>query len=281
MATFVTSEWVGAHLDSPEILVLDPRRPTRYLQGHLRNAVNLPLAKALDRDARLRSVDDLAAWLGEAGLDARRSPLLYDAADGRYAAMLAWLLEYLGRTDVRVMDVFLERWVAEGRPLFYRPVKPVPGVFIARVTPQLRATLEDVRGGRAGKLADFRSRDEYTGRLGLPAPPAPSGPAGSGQAEDVRATQPAAGHIPGAVNLDWQHLAGEEQRFLGPRETLERLVDEAGIAREDRVVAYCHTGPRAAIGYLALRSLGLDVRLFDGSFAEWIREGLPVEAPKK
>ncbi len=261
MATFVTSEWVESHLDSPEILVIDPRRPTKYLQGHLRNAVNLPLAKVLDQDVRLRSVDDLAAVLGGVGLDARRSPLLYDAADGRYAAMLAWLLEYLGRTDVRVMDVFLERWVAEGRTLFYRPVKPVPAAFTARVVPQLRATLEDVRGGRAGKLTDFRSCDEYTGRLGPSAA--------------------AAGHIPGAVNLDWQALAGEEQRFLGPRETLQRLVDAAGITREDRVVAYCQTGPRAAIGYLALRSLGLDVRLFDGSFAEWIREGLPVEAPKK
>ncbi len=296
MVVFVTSEWVDAHLDAPGVRVLDPRRSTQYLQGHLKNAVNLPLGKAFDPEGRLRSVDDLAVWIGRAGLDERTTPLLYDAHDGRNAAMLAWLLEYLGRDDVRVMDIFLERWVAEGRALFYRPVRPAPAAFSPRVAPDVRATLGDVRAGRAGKLADFRSRDEYTGRLGPPmrpvlaqSTPAQPAPAPQGRGEQARGPIPpegegqagsSAGHIPGSVNIDWQELLGEDHRFLAPRETLQRLVDEAGITRADRVVAYCQTGPRAAVGYLALRILGFDVRLYDGSYAEWIREGLPVETTK-
>lgn len=248
--TFVSSAWVEAHLDAAGVLVLDPRRPTLYLQGHLKNAVNLPLGNAFDSAGRLRAVDDLAAWVGGAGLDERKTPLLYDAHDGRNAAMLAWLLEYLGRGDVHLMDVFLERWAAEGRTLFYRPVRPAPAPFTPQPDPRLRATLDDVRQAGATKLADLRSRDEY------------------------------AGHIPGATNIVWQELLGEDHRFLAPPEQLERLAGEAGITRSDRVVAYCQTGPRAALGYLALRELGVDVRLFDGSFAEWIRAGLPVEAPK-
>ncbi len=259
MAAFVTPEWVEMRLDSSGILIIDPRRPTQYLQGHLKNAVNLPLGKAFDSDGRLRSVDDLAAWIGGAGLDDRKAPLLYDAHDGRNAAMLAWLLEYLGRGDVHLMDVFLERWVAEGRKLFFRPVRPAPATFTPKPDPRLRATLDDVRQARKMKLTDFRSGDEYAGRLG------PEGKAG---------------HIPGATNIDWQELLGEDHRFLAPREKLQRLAGVAGITGSDRVVAYCQTGPRAALGYLALRELGLDVRLFDGSYAEWIREGLPVETPK-
>jgi 3-mercaptopyruvate sulfurtransferase SseA len=42
-------------------------------------------------------------------------------------------------------------------------------------------------------------------------------------------------------------------------------------------VAYCRSGPRAALGYLALTQTGYDARLFDGSFAQWARAGLPVE----
>ena len=276
MARFVSSEWVASRLEMPDVVVLDPRRPTKYLQGHLRNAVNVPLAKAWDADGRLRPPGELAAWLGEAGLGEGTSPLLYDAADGRYAAMLAWLLEYLGRTDVQVMDVFLEGWVAEGRPIFYRPVRREPGEFPARVVPAVRAALEDVRQlssapqarGRAGKLTDFRSRDEYMGRQ---APPPLPGPEGEARAEAY------AGHIPGAISLAWEDLAGDDHRFLASSDAVRRRVEEAGITPGDRIVAYCQTGARAAVGYVALRSIGLDVSLFDGSYAEWMRQGLPVE----
>jgi 3-mercaptopyruvate sulfurtransferase SseA len=43
------------------------------------------------------------------------------------------------------------------------------------------------------------------------------------------------------------------------------------------VIAYCRSGPRAALGYMALKAIGCDVRLFDGSYAEWSKAGLPVE----
>jgi 3-mercaptopyruvate sulfurtransferase SseA len=45
-------------------------------------------------------------------------------------------------------------------------------------------------------------------------------------------------------------------------------VHQAGSAPTDKVVAYCRSGPRAALGYLALRELGYHMWLFDGSFAE-------------
>jgi 3-mercaptopyruvate sulfurtransferase SseA len=34
---------------------------------------------------------------------------------------------------------------------------------------------------------------------------------------------------------------------------------------------------RAALGYVALRQAGYDIRLYDRSYAEWARSGLPVE----
>jgi 3-mercaptopyruvate sulfurtransferase SseA len=37
------------------------------------------------------------------------------------------------------------------------------------------------------------------------------------------------------------------------------------------LVPYCTVGLRASVVYLAARSLGLEVRLYDGSMAEWTR----------
>jgi len=163
MATLVTAQWVEQHLDAPHILLLDPRRPMRYLQGHLKHAVNLPVYKAFDADGKLLPDAQLQRWIGAAGLDDQATPVIYDSFDGQNGAMVAWLLEYFGRADVRLLNIFFERWVAEGHEVFYKPVLPVSKAFTAQVNSQIRMTLDDLRRESDLKLIDFRSREEYTG----------------------------------------------------------------------------------------------------------------------
>jgi 3-mercaptopyruvate sulfurtransferase SseA len=79
------------------------------------------------------------------------------------------------------------------------------------------------------------------------------------------------------VNIVWRDLNGSSQSVLAARERIEHLLTSAGVGRTDQVVAYCRSGPRASLGYLALQQCGYQVRLYDGSYAEWVRSGLPVE----
>jgi len=256
MVTFVSADWIGERSDSPDILLLDPRRPMKYMQGHLKNAVNLPVFRAFDGQGKLFSPNELARWIGAAGLDEAKTPVLYDSPEGQNAAMLAWILEYLGRTDLYILNVFYERWMAEKREVFYKPVEATVQTFTPRVNPQIRVLLDDLRASLPVKLIDFRSQEEYAGKRDLDGKP---------------------GHLPGAVNLVWRDLSGPSQTILAPPEEIERLLSAAGINRNDQVVAYCRSGPRAALGYLALRQCGYSVRLYDGSYAEWARSELPVE----
>ncbi|MEE9324132.1 MAG: rhodanese-like domain-containing protein [Dehalococcoidia bacterium] len=256
MVTLVSADWVERNVGSPEVLILDPRRPMKYLQGHVKNAVNIPILGAFDSQARLLSPDDLQRWIGAVGLDDQKTPVLYDSHDGQNGAMLAWILEYLGRTDVHLMDAFFEKWRAQGREIFYRPVKPVAKEFKAQVNPKVRATLEDIGTDSGLKLIDFRSRDEYRGELDTDERP---------------------GHVPGAMNIVWLDLLGADNQYLASKEELKQLFTTAGIRNSDKIVGYCRTGPRAAIGYIALQQLGYNVCLYDGSYAEWARSGRPVE----
>lgn len=230
----------------------------RYLRGHLKGSVSFPLRKLLlDPQGMLLSAEGLAASLDSVGLGDGETPIIYDGHDGRNGAMLAWALEYLGRTDVHLMDSFFEKWVAEKREIFYRPIKPAPKHFTARVNPKVRATLGEVFSGSSLKLLDVRSRDEYLGVEGGGDRP---------------------GRIPGAVNIPWLELVAEEGSLLHSEEKISRLLEAAKIDRKDRVVSYCQVGMRAALGYVALKKLGYDVRLYDGSYAEWAGKGMPVEA---
>ena len=256
MATLVSADWVEERLGGAGMLPLDPRSAMRYLQGHLRSAVNLPLRELLDSEGRLLAVGQLAESFSRAGLGSRQTPLLYDSHDGRNAAMVAWALEYLGRDDVLLMDLFFEHWKAQGREIFYRPVPPEAKPFAALVNPGARATLADVSNLGAFRLVDTRSREEYNGTGDTDARP---------------------GHIPGALNVAWQDLVGRDGRLLRPDEEVRQVLVAAGVQPADHVVTYCRTGVRAAVGYLAFKRLGFDVGLYDGSYAEWERSGLPVE----
>ncbi len=93
MAKFVSTAWVAERLDDPNYVILDPRRPMKYMSGHLRNAVNLPAYKSFDENLSLLPVDFLAKSTGAAGLDNQHTPILYDSYDGQNSSAIAWILE--------------------------------------------------------------------------------------------------------------------------------------------------------------------------------------------
>ena len=254
MFQLVSAEWVAERLESPEFLVIDPRSVIRYMSGHPKNAVNFPVAKQRDAEGRLLGDEELARKLGQAGLDAKRAPVIYDNADGRNAAFLAWILAYLGRTDVHVMETFWEQWAADGREVFYRPVQATAREFAAKVRPELRATTSDVQKN-AAKLVDLRTANEFSGKAEIDARP---------------------GRIPGAVNLSCEQI-GAKGKILSEPKRLEEMFAARGVTRGTKAIAYCRTGVRAALGFLALAQLGHDVALYDGSYTEWSGSGLPVE----
>jgi thiosulfate/3-mercaptopyruvate sulfurtransferase len=256
MIRLVGAQAVAERIGKSGFAIVDPRRPMKYLSGHLRGAVNVPVYRAFGDDGALLDAAALGEWLGAGGLGDGVTPVLYDSPQGQNAAMLAWMMEYLGVPEVLLLDVFFERWKSEGREVVYRPVEPAKGRFVPRLNQRLRATLDEVRANTTDRLVDFRSPEEFTGERDLDGHP---------------------GHIPHAVNLVWRDLNGAEDRLLAPREQLERQIAAAGIGHGQKVIAYCRSGPRAALGYLALTQAGYDARLFDGSFAQWARAGLPVE----
>jgi thiosulfate/3-mercaptopyruvate sulfurtransferase len=257
MSTLVSMDWVADHLGQREFMVVDVRRPMKYLSGHLPGAINIPAYKAFAPNGRLLDPESLAQLISEAGLGDGVSPIIYDSPEGRDAALMSWVLEYLGCNKINLMDSFFEVWKASGREITYKPCVYTGQRFTVHLRPWVRATLDEVRDSRVFRLVDFRSSEEYCGV--------------------TKVGDDAAGHIPGALNIVWRDLVDAPRRLLKPLPELTRIANSVGLQPGDNVVAYCRSGSRAALGYLALNQLGIGVRLFDGSFAEWSQAGLPVE----
>lgn len=256
MATFVSADWVEEHINRPGYLLIDPRSAMRYLMGHLRGAVSVPLKKLQDEQGRLRPPEELAETFAAAGLGDDVTPVLYDGSDGRNAAMHAWILEYLGRDDIHIMDLLYDHWKDQGREVLYRPVSSEAGTFTPQVRATVRASVDDAAEPGAAKLLDTRSVEEYRGEVEIDQRP---------------------GHIPGSIHLAWNDLAGADGRLLIAAERLQQALASVGISPDDSVIAYCRSGLRASLPYLAMKQAGYNVRLYDGSYVEWMMSGNPVE----
>lgn len=95
-----------------------------------------------------------------------------------------------------------------------------------------------------------------------------------------------AGHIPGAVRLDWKtELQDQVVRDFVDRSGFEKLLSDKGIGNDDTVILYGgNNNWFAAYAYWYFRLYGhRDVRLLDGGRKKWELDGraLTAEVPQR
>ena len=167
----------------------------------------------------------------------------------------------MGHEHVALLDGGLSAWKAEGRALQSEEAVNPRALFQAHIRKDRLADkqwiLENL-GNKDVKILDVRSPEEYRGT-------------------DKRAAR--GGHIPGAENIDWVTNLDQKNKTLLPPEELQALYNSSHVSSDKEVVTQCQTGIRAAQTYFTLRYLGYDdVRLYDGSWAEWGNaEDTPVQ----
>ena len=262
-AILVTTEWLDGHLSDPKVVVLDVEHEAdAYRAAHVPGARFLDymdvVAKRDGLSTELPDAAELRVRLERLGISNDSHVVLYGGALMVSRAFVA--LEYLGLTNVSVLDGGLTKWRNEGRRVTRDEPQVVAGKLTTRLRPEIIADADWVRahtGKRGVTFIDTRTDGEYLG---------------SGE----RHGMPSAGHVQGARQLQW------EQLFRDPNSLLFRDRGElAGLysARAqagDTVVTYCYVGYRASMTYLVARSLGYPAKLYDGSYEDWSRRKLPL-----
>ena len=244
--------WLSAHLDHPQLVILDSRPEEEYRSGHILQAISLPTSITFDveREHKLPSVPEVEKLLSRIGVDAGKTVVVYDQGNLRWAARMLWMLEVHGHERVAVLSGGYAHWLAEELATETTARQPTPSTFIANVAPEHLATLFQTRRSiddPETAIVDVRSPDEYSG---------------------LEDRWPRNGHIPSAVNVEWTHnLLGEADipTIRDPSGLRELYPFEPGT----RVITYCTHGRRAAVSYLALRLAGFEAAVYDGSWEEW------------
>ncbi|MGB3329414.1 MAG: rhodanese-like domain-containing protein [Thermomicrobiales bacterium] len=183
------------------------------------------------------------------------SPTLgYD--DGTmFGARLWWVLTYLGFDQTLVLDGGFAAWKAAGGAVDQATSATMPAVAAVAGTPatpaapvarpEVLATKEQVLASLHDPgvvLIDTRGASDYE-----------------------------AGHIPGAINLNYTEngIGGEFNYWKSP-DALKALYAGIGATGDKRIVPYCHSGTKSAVTFFTLWLLGYpDIALYTGSWQEW------------
>jgi thiosulfate/3-mercaptopyruvate sulfurtransferase len=194
--------------------------------------------------------------LSNIGVSANRFVVFYDDVSGPSAARGVWLLLYFSHDKVAMLDGGLNRWKALGYKTETKTNPFVHSNFRGKPDPKILADSTRIKTAIKSKKAiilDARSKAEYDGSA-------------------VRASR--AGHIPTAVNIDWNGNLGQD--VFKSAEKLEQMYGR--IPKHAEVITYCQGGYRAANSFVALKMLGYkNVRMYLGSWGEWgNKPDLPV-----
>ncbi len=262
----VSGEWLQSRLGNPGLVILHVGGDSDYDQGHLPGALLLKLSDiSVTSESGLRlelpAPEALARTLGAMGISNQHRVVIYHGTESVQSATRVWFtFDYLGLGQQAVMlDGGLALWRREGRPMSTNAATPPAASLMVSPRQEVVASLDWMRSQHfteSQRLVDARLPQFYSG------------------AEMGIASR--AGHIPHAVSIPYPSFFDEAGRWMQPdalRDLLVRNQESPAL-----LVTYCHIGQQATVPYFAARLLGLNVKMFDGSFQAWSREEvLPVE----
>ncbi|HEY0033974.1 MAG TPA: 3-mercaptopyruvate sulfurtransferase [Devosia sp.] len=263
---FVTTEWLAAHLDDPDVVVVDGswhmpnsarNAQAEYLAGHIPGAVFFDIDGIADTSSplphMLPSPADFARMVGALGISQSMTIVVYDGLGLFSAPRVWWTFRIMGASDVRILAGGGPQWRAERRPTEAGLVTRQRQIFEPHFGPSLVANFERVRArsqDTAAQIADARPAPRFHGEAPEPRPGLRSG------------------HIPNSLNVPVSVLTDNGQ--MRPAAELQQIFTDRGLDLAQPVITSCGSGITASTLALALQIAGAkDVAVYDGSWAEW------------
>ncbi|MFA6954507.1 MAG: rhodanese-like domain-containing protein [Thermoanaerobaculia bacterium] len=272
----VTTEWLAAHLNDPNVVLVEIGKRSDFDNGHI------PGARFIASDQlvvnkngipdEMPAVANLERLFGNAGVGNYGRIVLY-SREPLLATRAFFTLDYLGHGNrIAVLDGGYPLWRNEkgmNRPVTKATTKYRTEVFTAAVDPGKLLTIDDVRmaastgmiGGENVVIVDARPATQYIGKD-----------------KGRQVSNP--GHIAAANCAPWTiNYTDVVPAKFKTADELMVYYNLRGINENAKIVLYCRTGMEATATFVALRYLGFkNVALYDGSYVEWNKTGDVVMA---
>lgn len=214
-----------------------------------------------DFNAEINGVPDMrpeaekwAETLSNYGIEEDDTIVIYDAKNMLLSSRVWWVFKYYGHENVKILDGGIEAWKSAEYNTESSPAERKATKYeIKGENKKILATLDDVKTSYDNEkivTLDTRTEKEYKN-----------------------------GHVPATIWIEWTKALNEDGTFKNGEE-LKKLYEEKGITSDkELIMPYCQGAWRAANSMFVLQELlGYEnVKLYDGSWAEYGEIGEPIE----
>jgi len=271
VAALVSVEWLSAHLDDPDLVVLDctnfaefDTKTGKYntisgrknwAKDHITGSQFADFTDGLSGDCKLyrNTLPDpqhFATALTKLGVGDETRVVLYDTGASMWAARVWWMLRWIGFDKVTVLDGGLAQWKASRGKTTSQFCTPRPRELTAHMRPKIFVTKDDVKASLedgSTLIIDALSKGQYAGSdsdLGI------------------------CGHISGAINIPATSLIDPKTGLYYP---LEKLACSFPQDRSRPTIIYCGSGIAAASVAYTMHRLGFDnIAIYMPGLQEWM-----------
>ncbi|HEU4858957.1 MAG TPA: sulfurtransferase [Chitinophagaceae bacterium] len=266
----VSPQWLNDNMNDPDLVIIQPSfLKLDYDKEHIKGARYLwpDWLTANSPEGTYNPPDPKVATkvLQDLGINKDSKVVLCHAfGDVSITARMFITLENLGLRDrVSYLNGGLVAWKKAGFPVTKELPVVKKGNFVATVAAPLLVDKDYVLQSlktKSAEVVDARVKRFYDGD--------PTG-------------NPRDGHISGALNLAYTDMI-DSTNSIKPTEVLLKNFQAVLPDKNKEVITYCFIGQTASVIYLTGRSLGYNVKVYDGSMQEWSRlPELPMEKTKK
>lgn len=260
-----------AELDQlDEVIILDVRHNltnpeygiAEYEKEHLRGAYYLnletDLAGPITKDSGnhpLPAQADLTEKLERIGATNESIFVVYDEG-ANFTAGRAWfVLKYYGLENVYVLNGGFKAAKEYGYAMSVEHPREKQSYIELSPREDMLASYEEVLAYSQNPadetvLIDSRSNPRFIGQEEL--------------------LYPIAGHIPNAINLEYTGNFDEDGKLLSEEDLAKRF---EAIAQLKNIIVSCGSGVTACSNIIAMDEIGLNPRLYVGSYSQWLKKG--------
>lgn len=221
----VDPDWLAAHLNDANVVVVDCDVDAAYNRGHIPGSVVVPDNFEKDPDTgrvHLMNSEQFQAMCQRLGIGDDTLVISYDNSQSLYAARLWWALNTYGHGNVKVLNGGWRGWIAGDNGVGLERPAPAQGVtFTPNRDESLLVKVDELKEAcnlDDAVIWDVRSDGEWDG----------SEPRGNQRA----------GHIPGAVHLEWFNVMDRQTHRFRPASEIRQLLADHGITPDKNVYTY-------------------------------------------
>ena len=261
--------------NSKQVKVIDLRAKDQFQTGHIPHAINIPYGKfnrsKKNVDGYVETPEVFKSLMENHGILNSDIVVLYSDWSFLDSMRVYWIMDFYGHKNIKVLDGGIQAWVNDHSELSLVSETIVQSQYMLEINSEIITT--KFRTYMASKndnyvIVDGRDRKQFEGQQSLTS---------------------RKGHIPSAINLPWVELVKnrtEDQKFnrIKTSSTLQKintLKDKLSIIPNDKkIILYCNGGQESSILYFALKELGKESAVYDGSWFEWSEDNkMPIAIP--